>query len=724
VTRRGEPNRLVREKSPYLLQHAHNPVDWHPWGEEALSLAQREDKPILLSIGYSACHWCHVMERESFEDAEVAALMNASFVNVKVDREERPDLDGIYMKAVQLLTGGGGWPLTAFLTPSGRAFYGGTYFPPVPRHGMPSFRQVLLTVADAYATRREEVERGAGQLLEAIRADGRPQPTQPGDIPAAVRASTAEPPDFRTLAHAFHFLRGRFDATHGGFGPAPKFPQPTTLEVLLRYHYRTGEEKALNMVLHTLRAMGRGGLRDHLSGGFHRYSVDSKWLVPHFEKMLYDNGLLARIYLHGYQLTGDAELKDVVTSTLDYLLEDLTDAQGGFYSARDADSEGEEGLFYLWTPSEVKGVLGAEAGALFQRVYDVTDRGNFEGRNILNLPRSLTEAAAAEGMNTEELEGFLRSARASLKEVRSQRESPFRDEKVLVGWNSFVLRALAEAGAVLGRKDYLLAATRNAEFMLTSLKHEGRLLRVWKDGPGTIPGFLEDYAGFGNALLTLHETTLDTRWLDEARWLIDLMMALFWDEGVGLVYDTPRDGEELVVRPRDVMDNATPAGNSLAVELLLRGGHAFGEDGFREAAERILAAERETMNRFPSAFGRLLSSLDSYLEPPVEVALIGPAGSPETTELWAESRRPFLPSPSSRVGRWWRGSRPPSSAATSLAPPPSPIRRSWVERSEGSERPGPPLWLLGSEPRLPPGPVAQDMRLATLVQTSPKYFPS
>jgi uncharacterized protein YyaL (SSP411 family) len=643
MTQRGEPNRLVREKSPYLLQHAHNPVDWHPWGEEALSLAQREDKPILLSIGYSACHWCHVMERESFEDAEIATLMNASFINVKVDREERPDLDGIYMKAVQLLTGGGGWPLTAFLTPSGRAFYGGTYFPPVPRHGMPSFRQVLLTVADAYATRREEVERGAGQLLEAIRADGRPQPTQPGDIPAAVRASTAEPPDFRTLAHAFHFLRGRFDATHGGFGPAPKFPQPTTLEVLLRYHYRTGEEKALNMVLHTLRAMGRGGLRDHLSGGFHRYSVDSKWLVPHFEKMLYDNGLLARIYLHGYQLTGDAELKDVVTSTLDYLLEDLTDAQGGFYSARDADSEGEEGLFYLWTPSEVKGVLGAEAGALFQRVYDVTDRGNFEGRNILNLPRSLTEAAAAEGMNAEELEGFLRSARASLKEVRSQREPPFRDEKVLVGWNSFVLRALAEAGAVLGRKDYLLAATRNAEFMLTSLKHEGRLLRVWKDGPGTIPGFLEDYAGFGNALLTLHETTLDTRWLDEARWLIDLMMALFWDEGVGLVYDTPRDGEELVVRPRDVMDNATPAGNSLAVELLLRGGHAFGEDGFREAAERILAAERETMNRFPSAFGRLLSSLDSYLEPPVEVALIGPAGSPETTELLARVHEAYSP---------------------------------------------------------------------------------
>jgi uncharacterized protein YyaL (SSP411 family) len=636
---------LSREKSPYLLQHAHNPVDWYPWGEEALSLARREDKPILLSIGYSACHWCHVMERESFEDPTVAALMNASFVNVKVDREERPDLDGIYMKAVQLLTGGGGWPLTAFLTPTGKAFYGGTYFPPVPRHGMPSFRQVLLSVADAYQNRREEVERGSGQLLEAIRAESRPrtQGQGPEEFPAAVQTSTAGPPDFRSLANAFRFLRERFDATYGGFGPAPKFPQPTTLELLLRYFHRTGEEEALDMVLRTLRAMGRGGLRDHLGGGFHRYSVDAKWLVPHFEKMLYDNGLLARIYLHGYQLTGDSELKDVLTSTLDYLLEDLTDPQGGFYSARDADSEGEEGRFYLWTSPEIEGALGAETAAIFQRTYDVTARGNFEGRNILNLPRSLAEVADSEGMGLEELEEILGSARASLKEIRSQREAPVRDEKVLVGWNSFVLRSLAEAGAVLGRKDYLMAASRNAEFILASLKDEGRLLRVWKDGPGTIPGFLEDYAGFGNALLTLHEATLDIRWLNDARSLIELTLDLFWDEADGLIFDTPRDGEKLVLRPRDVMDNATPSGSSLAVELFLRAGHAFGEDGYREVAARILAAERAAMNRFPSAFGRLLSALDSYLEAPVEVALIGPIGNPATAELLARVHEVYSP---------------------------------------------------------------------------------
>jgi len=618
-------------------------VDWYPWGEEALSLARREDKPILLSIGYAACHWCHVMERESFEDEATAALMNGSFVNVKVDREERPDLDGIYMRAVQLLTGRGGWPLTAFLTPEGKAFHAGTYFPPEPRHGMPSFRQLLHAVVDAYRNRREEVERGSDQLLAAISTGSHPVRGAGRDAPGAIPTSTSESLGEKILDEAFEFLRGRFDPSHGGFGPAPKFPQPTTLELLLRYHHRTGDPEALEMVLHTLRAMARGGMRDHLGGGFHRYSVDARWLVPHFEKMLYDNGLLSRIYLHAYQLTGEPELMEVVTSTLDYILEELGDPQGGFYSARDADSEGEEGLFYLWTSPEVDAVLGTEPGALFKRSYDISLRGNFEGRNILNLPRSLGAVAESEGLALQELEEMMSQARAELKKARSRREAPFRDEKVLVGWNSFVLRALAEAGIVLGREDYLRAARRNAEFLLGSLRKNGRLLRSWKDGPGKVPGFLEDYAGLGNALLTLHGATLELRWLKEARTLIDLTLDLFWEDEAGLLYDVSRDGEQLVVRPREVMDNATPSGNSLAVEFLLRAGHIFGEDRYHEVAARALSVEEGTMGRFPSAFGRLLSVLDSHLSPPVEVALLGAPGSPGMKDLLRGTHRPYSP---------------------------------------------------------------------------------
>jgi uncharacterized protein YyaL (SSP411 family) len=635
------PNRLAQEKSPYLLQHAGNPVDWYPWGVEALARAREEDRPILLSIGYSACHWCHVMERESFEDPETAALMNRSFVNIKVDREERPDLDGIYMKAVQVLTGRGGWPLTAFLTPDGKAFYGGTYFPPEPRHGMPSFRQVLAAVMDAYRNRRDEVERGSDQLLSAISPEAHPgggaTGTGPGEIPTRDEILPG------TLDHAFQFLRGRFDPAHGGFGPAPKFPQPTTLEFLLRHFQRAQEPEALETVLHTLRSMSRGGMRDHLGGGFHRYSVDARWLVPHFEKMLYDNGLLARVYLHAYQITGDPELGEVVSSTLDYILEDLTDPLGGFYSARDADSEGEEGLFYLWTPGEVDDVLGQEAGERFRRVYDVTEGGNFEGRNILNLRRSLTAVADSEGMEARELEEEMARARVKLKDRRSGREAPFRDEKVLTAWNSFVLRALAEAGVVLGRDDYLQAARKNANFLLDSLRPEGRLLRGWKEGAGKIPAFLEDYAGLGNALLTLHEATLEARWLNEARAQTEAILDLFWDAEAGIFYDTPRDGERLILRPRDVMDNATPSGNSMAVELLLRSGRTFGGDRYLEAAKRALGPEAGAMGRYPSAFGRLLSVLASSLDAPLEVVLLGSPGDPGMASMLREAHRPYAP---------------------------------------------------------------------------------
>ncbi|MGW8265629.1 MAG: thioredoxin domain-containing protein [Longimicrobiales bacterium] len=635
------PNRLVHEKSPYLLQHSHNPVDWYPWGEEALARAREEDRPILLSIGYSACHWCHVMERESFEDAETAALMNRSFINVKVDREERPDLDGIYMRAIQVLTGRGGWPLTAFLTPEGKAFYGGTYFPPEPRHGMPSFRQVLAAVMDAYRNRRDEVERGSDQLLGAISPDARPQGGVQENSPGEAPIPNEVPPG--TLEHAFRFLRARFDPAHGGFGPAPKFPQPTTLEFLLRVFHRSGEPEALEMVLHTLRGMARGGLRDHLGGGFHRYSVDGRWLVPHFEKMLYDNGLLARIFLHAYQITGDPELRDVASSTLDYILEDLTHPLGGFYSARDADSAGEEGLFYLWTPGEVDETLGEAAGERFRTIYDVTEGGNFEGRNILNLPRSLSTVAESVGMDVRELEEEMTRARAKLKERRIGREAPFRDEKVLTGWNSFVLRALAEAGIVLEREDYLEAARKNANFLLGSLRPDGRLLRSWKEGPGKIRAFLEDHAGLGNALLTLYEATLEVRWLQEARTLTESTLDLFWDDEAGIFYDAPRDGEPLILRPRDVMDNATPSGNSLAVELLLRSGRIFGEERYLEGAKRALAPEARATGRYPSAFGRLLSVQASLLDPPLEVVLLGSPEDTGTESLLREVHRPYAP---------------------------------------------------------------------------------
>jgi uncharacterized protein YyaL (SSP411 family) len=615
------PNRLAQETSPYLLQHAENPVEWYPWGEEALDRARKEDKPILLSIGYSACHWCHVMERESFEDAETAAMMNHRFVNIKVDREERPDIDSIYMRAVQASVGRGGWPLTAFLTPDGRFFFGGTYFPPEPRFGMPSFKQVLSSVSNAYQTRREEIESGATRLLSAL--EGVP-PRHPPTV-----GTGGEPEELlpglaaQTLTAAARYLKGQFDPPYGGFGPAPKFPQPVTLEFLLNLSQKNGDQEALEMVLTTLRSMARGGMRDHLGGGFHRYSVDDRWLVPHFEKMLYDNGLLARAYLHAFQITGDEELKDTVTSTLDYVLEDLTDPEGGFYSARDADSEGEEGTFYLWTPEEIGAVLSQRDAALFCRAYDVTAAGNFEGKNILHLSRGLDSLAQTEGVPVEALAETLLRGRERLRAARGSREAPFRDEKVLVSWNSFVLRALAEAGACLGRVDYLEAARTNADFLLRSLRKGGMLMRSWKAGESKIPAFLEDYAGLGNALLTLYEATLEPRWMEEARELAEQVLEFFWEEDEGLFFDSARDGEQLVVRPRDAMDSATPSGNSLALELLLRCSALFGTHRFREMTVRALMAEADAATRFPSAFGHFLSSLSFASGPPLEIVLLG-----------------------------------------------------------------------------------------------------
>ncbi|MHB1193196.1 MAG: thioredoxin domain-containing protein [Longimicrobiales bacterium] len=624
------PNRLASETSPYLLQHAHNPVDWHPWGPEALERARQEDRPILLSMGYSACHWCHVMERESFEDPALAEVMNRHFVCVKVDREERPDVDQVYMRAVQAMTGSGGWPLTVFLTPEATPFYGGTYFPPTPRHGLPSFRQVLGAAADAFRDRRADVEKGSREIVDVLR---RAQAGEADD-------GSAEP-GTGLLDQAVEVLARQYDPTHGGFGRAPKFPQPVTLDVLLRQHARTGDARALQMALTTLRHMADGGIRDHLGGGFHRYSVDERWLVPHFEKMLYDNALLAQAYLDAWRLTGEGDLREVAEDTLDYILADLRSPQGGFYSARDADSEGEEGRFYVWTPAEVEAVLRAEDAALFQRLYDVTLEGNFEGRSILWLPHGLDAPARSLGVDPGEARQRIAAARARLREARSHRPPPFRDEKVLAGWNGLALRALAEAGGAAGRDDFLAAARSGGEFLLREMRRDGTLLHAWKDGTAKIRGFLEDYGSVGNAFLSLYEATLEPTWLEEARWCCQRVLEGFWDPETGLFHDTEHDAESLFLRPRDPMDNATPSGNSLAAELLARAGHLFGEARYTEVARRAVAREAEAMARYPTAFGRLLGVLDRLEAPPVEVVVVGPRGEAGTRALVAAALAPF-----------------------------------------------------------------------------------
>ena len=618
------PNRLAFETSPYLLQHAHNPVDWHPWGDEALALARSRDRPILLSIGYSACHWCHVMERESFEDPDTARVMNDAFVNIKVDREERPDIDSIYMGAVQALTGHGGWPLTAFLTPEGVPFYGGTYFPPEPRHGMPSFRQVLAGVSEAYRNRRDEVTRAGIQLTGALKRSN----TEP-QSPIGAEGT----PGRRLIDHAVGAAGRSFDPGHGGFGGAPKFPQPVFLDFLLR----TGGPRShgVSMAVHTLTRMAAGGIRDHVGGGFHRYSVDARWLVPHFEKMLYDNALIARALVRAH-LLGASHLGPVAEETLDYVLEDLRSPDGAFHSARDADSEGddgthEEGAFYLWTPAEIRELLGPEETRLLSRVHDVSEAGNFEGRNILHLPHDLDAVARQEGIGRGELDRVLKDSRSTLKAHRAARPEPLRDEKVLTSWNGLAIRALAEAGPALGRPDFTRAAEQAADFLLDTVRRDGRLLRVFAGGRVHIQGFLEDYGALGNACLSLYEATLDPRWLSETAWIAERTIAGFWSPEGQLFHDAAADADPLVLRPRDIMDNAMPSGNSLAAELLARSAALTGSAEHAEVADAAVARERGAMERHPSGMGRLLTVALLRETPRAEVAVVGmpERGSPD-----------------------------------------------------------------------------------------------
>jgi uncharacterized protein YyaL (SSP411 family) len=623
-------NRLINESSPYLIQHSHNPVDWHPWGTEALTKAKTENKPILLSVGYAACHWCHRMAHECFENEDIARLMNENFVNIKVDREERPDLDQIYMNAVQMMTGHGGWPMTVFLTPEGVPFYGGTYFPPVDRYNMPGFPRVLMGVAETYRTRPDEVTQTAVSLLGELRRT----------------SATSESNELLSVELLDVSVRGisrGYDRVHGGFGRAPKFPPAMTLEFLLRSHHRTGQAEALEMVEHTCRKMAEGGMYDQLGGGFHRYSTDERWLVPHFEKMLYDNALLSRLYLHVYQATRDEFYRRIAEETLDYVLREMTNASGGFYSTQDADSEGHEGKFFVWSVAEVEKVLGVDDAALFCAYYDVTDGGNFEGENILNINRSLADVAKDCGVSVKGLSEALERGRNKLFEVRERRIKPDRDEKVLTAWNGLMLASFAEAAAIFERDDYLEVARQNAQFLLDNLRRENLLLRTYKEGQAKLNGYLEDYAFLADGLIALYQTTGELRWLVEARSITDRMLEEFWDEKEGGFFFTGQSHEELIVRSKDFFDNATPSGNSVAAEVLLHLGALVGNEDYTRKAVTILRLLSEHIKRYPSAFGRLLAALDFYLSSPKEIALIGAQGASDINALRREIWMRYLP---------------------------------------------------------------------------------
>jgi uncharacterized protein len=616
-------NRLQGETSPYLRQHAENPVDWYPWSEEALQLAREQDKPILLSIGYAACHWCHVMAHESFEDPETADLMNRYFVNIKVDREERPDLDSIYMSAVVAMTGHGGWPMTVVLTPDGRPFFGGTYFPPTPRFGMPAFRQVLLGLAQAWQDQRDEIEQSAGQITDHLRQ------TSFGIVTTDREAMQDD-----LFDQALNGLMRQFDSGLGGFGRAPKFPPSMTLEFLLRMALQREDNLALHMAEFTLTKMAYGGMYDQLGGGFARYSTDDRWLVPHFEKMLYDNALLARVYLHAWQITGKPLYRRITEETLDFIAREMRHEAGGFYSSYDADSEGEEGKFYVWSADEVRNALGKNAD-LFMAYYDVTPGGNWEGKNILNIPRDPDEITASFDLDPAEMETRLTNARRTLYDVRAARVWPGLDDKVLTAWNGLILAAFAEAGRAFDRDDYTGIALANAEFLQANMRVAGgRLLRSWKAGTGArFNAYLEDYAFLADGLLALYQSTYESRWFTWARELADLILGHFQDEDNGGFFDTSDDHEELLHRPKDLQDNATPSGNSMAALVLLRLGLYTGELHYWDLAEGSVAGLYEPMARYPNAFAQWLSAAAFILSDPREVAIIGQLSDPAAQSL-------------------------------------------------------------------------------------------
>jgi uncharacterized protein len=623
-------NRLATESSLYLRQHANNPVNWYPWGPEAIAIAKRDNKPIFLSIGYSACHWCHVMEHESFEDADTAQLLNQHFVPIKVDREERPDIDAIYMAAVQALNQGqGGWPMSVWLSPDLQPFYAGTYFPPRDLYGRPSFRRVLTALAEAWRERRDEVLHSASHITDALRKLGQ-SPAVEGELTEGM------------LRIVPQYLRRAFDPRHGGFGTAPKFPHAIDLRLLLRCWHRFGDEDALAMVRKTLDGMANGGIYDHLGGGFHRYSVDERWLAPHFEKMLYDNALLSVAYLEAFQATGEPFYRRIVEETLDYVLREMTAPNGAFYSTQDADSEGVEGKFFVWSDDETRAILGDELAAIFNSVYDVTPEGNWEGHSILHRAKTDEQDAALLKMDVDELRRKLAEARRKLFEVRSKRVWPARDEKILTSWNGLMIAVFAKAGAVLDRADYTTAASRAADFILTNMRQsDGRLFRTTAVGsPPKIDAYLEDYAFLIDSLVDLYSATFEVRWLKAAEELAGIMVERFADPAGGF-FTTPAGQDDLILRLRDQHDGSTPSGSAMAITGLLRLAELTGTVRWREEAELGLQAMRGVMHDSPMAAAQSLIALDLSLGPIEQVAIIGDRDAAH--RVMRAARSPFRP---------------------------------------------------------------------------------
>jgi len=619
-------NRLIRETSPYLLQHAHNPVDWYPWGPEALSRAQKEDKPILLSIGYAACHWCHVMERESFENPAIARRMNESFVCIKVDREERPDLDDIYMAATVAISGSGGWPMTVFLAPDQRPFFAGTYFPPSDKYGRPGFGSLLDKLAELWKSDRAALLSQADQLTLHLR-----EQAQGGRVSAI---------DQEVIARAARQLQASFDPRWGGFGGAPKFPPSASLALLLRHHRKSGDTQALEMVTRTLDGMKNGGMYDQVGGGFARYSTDERWLVPHFEKMLYDNAQLARVYLEAYQVTQDPEYRRVASETLDYVVREMQAPEGGYYSATDADSEGEEGKFFVWTPQEIAEILDSEAADRFCLYYDVTPEGNWEGNSILNTPRAPAEVARQLGIDEETLARSLAESRQKIYEARKQRVPPLLDDKVLVAWNALMISAMAEGHRVLREPRWLDSATRAASYLLDKLRRpDGGLYRTARDGRAHLDAYLEDYAYLADALVDLYEAGAASRFVHEAAQIAERMLADFSDPESGAFYFTAQGHERLLVRTREGHDGAIPNPNAVAARALARLSYHFDREPWRERAASALEAYGGLIERSPRAFATSLIALDFLLEAPVELTI---AGAP-AERLWEAAAARFLP---------------------------------------------------------------------------------
>ncbi|MFQ5328836.1 MAG: thioredoxin domain-containing protein [Thermodesulfobacteriota bacterium] len=622
-------NRLADEKSPYLLQHAENPVEWYPWCDEAFERAREEKKPILLSIGYSSCHWCHVMARESFEDGDTAAIMNDNFLNIKVDREEHPDIDSLYMAAVQGMTGQGGWPLTVFLTPEGAPFYGGTYFPPEDSLGLPSFRTVLGEVARMYRENRNHVEEVTAKIKDFL--------------------SVVKPPatsdDYLSVSYSAYYGMGQFyDSANGGFGTGgPKFPYAMALEFILSYGRRTAKHGTVTMVAEHLTKMAYGGIYDHIGGGFHRYSVDPRWEVPHFEKMLYDNALLIRLYTHAWQTTGNKLFKRVACETADYVLREMTSPEGGFYSSQDADSDGTEGKFYIWRPDEVAEILGAGDGDLFNSYYSLDGVGKMDGGSPLRVKAGLEIFAEREGLSLEKVEDILERGRKKLYEAREKRQKPARDDKIITAWNGLMVTALAEAAGAFNRADYLDGATRAARFLIEELKDgSGRAMRYYKDGQSSVPAYLEDYALLARGCLALYTDTLEEEWLEKAHALGHSIIKLFYDEERGLFYDRGSDQEQLIVRQRGAIDNDIPSGNAATADLLLRLFYITGKERLEELAMGIIAS-LGTVKEQPLSFGHLLCTIELAVSGPFEVAIIEGEEATLTEEIQALLKSTYLP---------------------------------------------------------------------------------